>query len=144
MTPTKTPSGCLRVASLFVATIAGVVVVVGLWMIRGMVGGGPMPQTDFWPLLNSSFIIVVVGSIVAMPFCMVIGLPLWSFAIRSGRQQHRDAMRFGLMAGALIGAVLAVVGDAWPSWAEEALDFFGYCLAGLCAGSIAYRAAYSP
>jgi len=143
MTPTKTPSGCLRIASLLVATIAGVVVVVGLWTIRSIVGGGPMQQAELLPLLNSSFVFVVVGSIVAMPFCMLIGLPLWSFAIRSGRQQHRDAMRFGLMAGALIGAVLAVVGDAWPSLLKEALDFLGYCVAGLCAGSVAYRAAYS-
>ncbi|KQM65351.1 hypothetical protein ASE65_14925 [Sphingomonas sp. Leaf16] len=119
-------------------------VVVSLWGLRSALIDGPVQLVPLWLSLQQSLFVIVVGTCIAMPFCLLIGLPLWHFAIVSGQQQRRDALRFGLMTGALIGAVMAVIGDPWVSTPEEAFDFLGYCLAGLCAGSIAHRAAYPP
>ncbi|KQN81353.1 hypothetical protein ASE91_11055 [Sphingomonas sp. Leaf62] len=77
-----------------------------------------------------------------MPICLMLGLTLWDFAIRSGRQRRGDALRFGLIAGGLIGAVMAIIGDPGTRWFDEPLDVLGYCLAGLCAGGVAYRLGY--
>ncbi|KQM96150.1 hypothetical protein ASE73_03495 [Sphingomonas sp. Leaf24] len=81
-------------------------------------------------------------SIIAVPICLLLGLPLWHCAMRSGRQRRGDALRFGLIAGGLIGAVMAIIGDPGTRWFDEPLDFLGYCLAGLCAGGVTYRLGY--
>lgn len=144
MNATPPPSGCLRVGALIVATIAGVIVVIGLWGVRYTSLSGPVADGSLWRSVELLLLIILVGSCIAIPCCLMIGLPLWHFAILSGRQRRRDARRFGLMTGALIGIGMAVLGEPWISGPDEALDLLGYCLAGLCAGSIAHRVAYPP
>ncbi len=141
MTAPPPPSGCLRIAALIVATIAGVVIVLLLWGIRALVSGGPPYDAPLWLSVQQLLFVGIVGWCITLPFALPIGLTLWHFAVRSGQQRRCDARRFGLIAGALIGTVLAIGGES-TGWMGEALDFLGYCLAGLCAGSIAHRAAY--
>ncbi|MFD1033353.1 hypothetical protein ACFQ15_01635 [Sphingomonas hankookensis] len=138
MTATPPPSGCLRIVALIVATMAGVVIVVLLWGVRGMVLASPIHVPALWFAVQQLWFVISVGWCVTLPFSLMIGLPLWHFAVRSGQQQRRDAVRFGLM----IGTVMAVGGE-WTGWIGEVLDFLGYCLADLRAGSIAHRADYS-
>lgn len=135
------PSGCLRVASLSVATVAGVTVVALLWQVRDLLGGS---SRNIRPTADWFLGYIVIGSCVALPACMMLGLPLWHLAARSGRQQRHDAVRFGLIVGATIGTVMAVFGVVADTWYAELLDFLGYCLAGMCGGSIAHRVAYRP
>lgn len=136
------PSICRRIASVTVAALAAVAILITAWGLRevidhGSVVGGRLPGLIWLGLFG-----IVVGSFITVPICLMLGLPLWDFAIRSGRQRHRDALRFGLIAGALIGAVMAIIGDPGPRWFDEPLDFVGYCVAGLCAGRIAHRLGY--
>ncbi len=144
MTPGAAPSVCLRIRSLIVATVAGVVVVVTLWGLRIILDTGIQPTPGVWRGIEAVLLVITVGSCIALPLCLTIGLPLWHLAVRSGRQTRRDARRAGLIAGAAIGLVMAGVGIDTGGRFEALLDFLGYCLAGLCAGSIAHRTAYPP
>lgn len=141
MTATPPPSGCLRITAPIVATMAGVVVILLLWGVRGWVSGSPPYDMPLWLSVQQLLFVSIVGWCITLPFALLIGLPLWHFAVRSGQQQRRDVVRFGLMTGALIGTAMAVIGEG-SGWTGEVFDFLGCCLAGLCAGSIAHRAAY--
>jgi hypothetical protein len=139
-----TPPVHRRIASVSVAAVAGVAIVVASWTLREAIDHRPVATYRLAGLIQLSLFSILIGSIIAMPVCLMLGLPLWSFAIRSGRQRRRDALRFGLIAGGSIGAVMAIIGDPGTRWFDEPLDFVAYCFAGLCAGSIAHRAAYPP
>ncbi|KQM90232.1 hypothetical protein ASE70_02155 [Sphingomonas sp. Leaf22] len=137
------PPVCRRIASVTVAAVAGVAVLIASWSLREVIGHEPASAYPLTALVQISLFSIVVGSIIAVPICLLLGLPLWHFAIRSGRQRRGDALRLGLIAGGLIGAVMAIVGDPGTRWFDEPLDVLGYCLAGLCAGGVAYRLGYS-
>ncbi|WP_235525251.1 hypothetical protein [Sphingomonas sp. Leaf42] len=144
MNSVAVPSVCLRIGSLIVATVAGVVIVIALWLVRGILATGGRLAFSWWRMFDFLPLTIVVGSLIAIPFCLMIGLPLWHLAVGSGRQSRRDALRLGLIVGAIIGLAMAVFGVNDGAWYDEPLDFLGYCLAGRCAGFIAHRAAYPP
>lgn len=137
-----TPSICRRFASVTVASIAAVAIMVASWGLREVVGHGSVVDGRIVGLIQFGLFGIFVGSFIAVPIGLMLGLPLWDLAIRSGRQRRREAQRFGLIAGGLIGTVMAVIGDPGTCWFDEPLDFVGYCLAGLCAGRIAHRLGY--
>ncbi len=136
------PSIGRRIASVTVAAMAAVAILVISWGLREVIGHGSVVDGRLPGLIQLGLFSIVVGSFVAVPICLMLGLPLWDFAIRSGRQRHGDARRFGLIAGASIGMVMAIIGDPGSRWFDEPLDFVSYSIAGLCAGRIAYRLGY--
>jgi H+/Cl- antiporter ClcA len=136
------PSICRRIASVTVAAIAAVAILVTAWGLREVIDHRPVVDGRLPGLIRLGLFGIVFGSFIAVPICLMLGLPLWDFAIRSERQRQRDALRFGLIAGALIGAVMAIVGDPGARWFDEPLDFIGYCVTGPCAGRIAHRLGY--
>jgi len=122
--------------------MAAVAIVIAFWGLREVIGHGSAVDGRLLGLMQLGLFSIFLGSFIAVPICLMLGLPLWDFAIRSGRQRQRDALRFGLIAGGVIGTVMAIIGDPGTCWFDEPLDFAGYCVAGLCAGRIAHRLGY--
>lgn len=136
------PSVCRRIASVTVASMAAVVIMVASWGLREVIARGSVVDDRLLGLIQLGLFSIFVGSLIAVPICLMLGLPLWEFAIRSGRQRRRDALRFGLIAGGFIAVVMAIIGIPGTRWFDEPLDFLGYCLAGLCAGWVVHRLGY--
>ncbi|MDJ0278418.1 hypothetical protein QLH51_16595 [Sphingomonas sp. 2R-10] len=136
------PSVCRRIASVSVAAMAAVTILIASWGLREGIDHGSVVDDRLPGLMQLGLFGIVVGSCIAVPICLMLGLPLWDFAIRSGRQRRSDALRFGLIAGGFIGAAMAIIGIAGTRWFDEPLDFLGYCLAGLCASRVAHRLGY--
>ncbi len=142
-----TPSLGHRVAILSLAAVVGVVVDVMLWQLRpaltNMLNGLPAG----WPPFSFFVLCIVVGSFLAIPLCIAIGIPLWHLAQRWNRHSRRDALYFGLLAGAIIGAMMAVPDFAndrpWSSIdRNDVFEFVEYCIAGLSAGWVTHRLGY--
>lgn len=161
-----------RLTALSIAAVAGVIIEGALMQaveaLLGLIATGrigSMPPADVVPIY------LMVGSIIAVPLCLLVGLPLLARAERTGRRTCADAIRVGASAGLVIGLVLTtvqvavgvetwlddsssfssasygvlLVSDGMPTatgWLMEALDVAGYCLAGGCAGIVAYAIAF--
>ncbi len=137
-----------RAWALSLAAVVGVVVDVFLWKLRPALAnwqgglGFTLPSSSFFVLC------IVVGSFVAIPLGLAVGMPLWHLAERAGRRRRRDALGFGVLTGAIVGALMIaddVTGGPVPSGIlhDALLDFLDYCAAGACAGLVAHRAAFS-
>lgn len=142
-----TPTLGHQVAILCFVAVVSVIVVVVLWQLlptlMNIHGGLPA----YWPSLPFFVFCVAVGSLLAIPMCLAVGLPLWRLAQRWQRHRLRDALAFGLFAGAIIGIVMALpelIGDSpWSGIDRDDLfEFAGYCIAGMCAGGLAHRLGY--
>lgn len=137
-----------RACALSLAAIVGVVVDVFLWQVRPALAnwqgglGFTLPPFGFFVLC------IIVGSFVAIPLGLAVGMPLWHLAKRAGRRRRRDALGFGVLTGAVIGALMIATNlsreYAGTFIARDALlDLLDYCMAGACAGLVAHRAAFS-
>lgn len=136
-----------QVAILCAAAIVGVTVDVVLWQLRPMVMNLSDGIPTYRPTLSFFVLCIVVGSFLAIPMCLAIGPPLWRLAQRWQRHRLADALAFGLVAGAIIGIVMAlpdIAGD--PPWSaidrSELFELAEYCIAGMCAGWVAHRLGY--
>lgn len=156
-----------RLTALTIATIVGVAVDGCLPQIPWILIGG----FDLLPSANVVAVYMFVGSFIAIPLCLLVGLPLWAWAERNGRRTRRDAIRTGVLAGLAIGLMMtalqvangiqtwlddstsftsSVMGivlivDGMPTvagWLVEVLDIASYCIAGACAGLVARRIAF--
>ncbi|MGT2514026.1 hypothetical protein ACVOMT_07015 [Sphingomonas panni] len=85
------------------------------------------------------------GTIIAVPVCLAIGLPLWHFGVHHGRQNLRDAVRLGLATGTVIGSVVAVLlseGSGATLTPTAFLMILLFSVAGISTGWIAHRIGY--
>ncbi len=146
--PDAMPSPERRLTALSVAAVAGVVVQGGTTLAFGsiadFVAGGRVPA-----LPPSAFVMayLIVGSFIAVPVCLGVGMPLWRLAERAGRSGSSDALWFGLLAGAIIGAVMTgvmVYSSSSAMGRGELFAFAGFCIAGVCAGRVAHFVAFGP
>ena len=149
MTDRTDPTLSLRhqVAILYAAAIVGVTVDVVLWQLRPTLMNLSDGIPTYRPTLSFFILCIVVGSLFAIPMCLAIGLPLWRLAQRWPRHRLADALAFGLVAGAIIGIVMAlpeIAGEApWSAIDRSDLfEFAEYCIAGMCAGWVAHRLSY--
>ncbi len=88
---------------------------------------------------------LLFGSLIGVPICLAIGLPLWCLAESRGRQTRRDASRYGLIAGAGLVVLLLLIGDlpeTTGAWLEILTWSAALLLAGPCVGSVAHRLGY--
>ncbi|WP_294318708.1 hypothetical protein [uncultured Sphingomonas sp.] len=142
-----TPSLGHRVAILCLVAVVGVTVNVVLWQLGPILANPHIGLPAHWPPLSFFVLCIVVGSFLAIPMCLAVGLPLWRLAQRWQRHSLADALAFGLVAGAIIGIVMALpelAGEA-PWSAIDRSDLFmlaGYCVAGMCGGGLAHRLGY--
>lgn len=140
------PSVVRRQASIMMATITGVTVVLLLLWVSDSVTAPPadgstgyLPFTFFFPIG------LMFGTIVGLPLCFVIGMPLWHVALRFGWQRRRQAAGCGGAAGALIAVLLPLWfgGSSTAARWDEALLFIGsFVIAGMCAGLVARHVAF--
>lgn len=142
-----TPSPGHRAAILCFVAVVGVTVNVVLWQLEPMLANLRLGLPAQWPPFSFLILCIVVGSLVAIPMCLAVGLPLWRLAQRWRRHSVTDAMVFGLIGGAIIGIVMALREFAGNSpWSgidrDDLCEFAGCCIAGLCAGWFARRLSY--
>ena len=146
MTSETAPPFERRVTALTIAALAAVVeisvILLGAELLTRLVSRVDyMVDTVLWILPLYLFF----GAIIAVPACLAIGLPLWHLAMRRGRQNRRDAVRFGLAAGTVIGGLVAILlsegngGTLTPTALLMILLFSG---AGMSTGWIAHRIGY--
>lgn len=146
--PRSIPSFERRATALTVAAFPAVIVMT-LWLLAQDIL--PYLTADQFPhvgtLLWFAPLYLFLGSIIAIPLCLVIGLPLWHVAIHAGRHDQRDAYRCGLIASGIIAVlVIAVMGRdlSYRNWYDVLPLFGGICLAGLVAARVAHRLGYPP
>jgi uncharacterized membrane protein len=142
-----TPTLGQRTAILCLAAVVGVIVDVLLWQLRPTLTNLHHGLFFSWPPLSFFVLCIVVGSFIAIPLCLAVGLPLWHLAQRWRRHRLHDALWAGLLAGAIIGTLMAlpkIAGDSsWYAFDRNDLfEFAEYGIAGLCAGWVAHRLGY--
>ena len=142
-----TPSLGHRAAILCLVAVVGVTVTVVLWQLGPILANLHLGLPTYWPPLSFFILCIAVGSLLAIPMCLAVGLPLWRLAQRWRRHSVTDALAFGLIGGAIIGIVMAlpeIAGKApWSAMDRDDLfEFAAYCIAGLCAGWLAHRLGY--
>jgi hypothetical protein len=126
-----------RLTALSAAAITGVLVNGSLQLLRQAIMAPDVYGMDGFPF-DFMFLYVLFGSFVAVPLCLLVGLPLWSRFERAGRRARSDAIRAGSIAGGVIGLAMTAFSLAdGASWSTELLDLAGYCLAGALAALVA-------
>ena len=110
MTSRAAPPFARRATALTIAALVAVVEIsvisLGTELLTRLVYRGAYEIDTFLSIL---LLFLLFGAIIAVPACLAVGLPLWYLAAHRGREKQRDAVRFGLAAGAVIGCFVAVL-----------------------------------
>ncbi len=144
-TDESAPSFERRAAALTAAAISGVVIDGVLSVIRAAMGRTPGDRLDLHLPVEFILLYLIIGSMVAVPLCLMIGLPLWRWFERHGRTTRGDAVRAGGIAGLGIGVVmtgLSLLFGEFSVWRTELLDMAIYIVAGSGAGIVAWDSTF--
>ncbi|KQN35497.1 hypothetical protein ASG37_14175 [Sphingomonas sp. Leaf407] len=130
-----------RLTALSLAAMVGVIVNLAFDYARAViVSTGQNGIADALPPAFWAFYIAF-GSLIAVPVCLVIGMPLWYFAERAGWRSRHKAIQLGTLAGAIISFGFVLL--AGPQQLVRAgyaglWEVAGFCIAGAAGGLVAH------
>lgn len=123
-----------RFTALTIAAIAGTIAYLAIDGAGRNTILDPM-SVGLWAML------VLFGSFIAVPVCLVIGMPLWYLAERAGWRSRSKAMQLGMVAGVIVGfgfLILDVADIGYATFAEVAAFLFAGAVGGLVAHGVAF------